>query len=298
MSISQTHSSAHKKEHTSIYFNKRKQRPAAVSKDYNYYNKTMNGFVQATPAPQVEPAVAEKAQIEDAAIADMAPPTEAAIAERAQIVDAARTCDDPMLFAPENVRNPDKVARCPLSVEALRLESVADNNNTFECYAAVLQGPPSKSMLRLCVPCVFDERDFVSYGEIRKYIFVRGCHGGYQTCFVFGDKTDPSPLYGINLNEFDAYMEDPENPDPNGVTISPVPNTNKPRKEMITILLRYRTNRQHAYQFTFDTSNDPTLANRFLDLFKQNDNKKGTKEGGYAVSVPGNVPKSKVPDVK
>jgi hypothetical protein len=229
----------------------------------------MSNFVYATPAPQVDPAVADKAPLEDAAIVEMARPVDAAIVEKAQSVDPALTYDDPMRYAPNNVRNPKQSEPAALSVEFLREESAVSGDvvSAFECYAAVLQGPPQKNIFRSCLPCVFDERDFVSYGEIRKYILVRGNRGSNQSCFVYGDKTDPAPLYGINLDDFDAFREDPEHPDPYSVTISPVPNTNKPRKEIITVLLRYKSNQAHAYQFTFDTSTDLTLADRFLHLF-------------------------------
>lgn len=50
-----------------------------------------------------------------------------------------------------------------MSVAALRGESGAD----FEGNAAVLRGAPKKNILKRALPLFFDERDFVSYGEVR-----------------------------------------------------------------------------------------------------------------------------------
>jgi hypothetical protein len=233
----------------------------------------ISGFVHAAPAPIVDPAVADKAPVEDAAVADGAVPTDAAIADRPSIVEPAVPFDNPMKYAPDCVRNPKISKSSVLSVNALRKQCKEDAKNGtvekttttyFESYAAVIQGTPSKNIFRRCLPCMLDERDFVSYGEVRKYIFVTSPKG---SCFIYGDIIDPTPLYGINLVDYIAVREDPNQPDSNSFTISPVPNTNKPRDELVTILLKTKSDLKQAYQFTFDTTNDTSLPDRFLSLF-------------------------------
>jgi hypothetical protein len=249
---------------------------------------TGSGFVLATPPPSVGPAVADKAPIEDAAIADRAEPTEAAVAVKANVVDAALPFDDPMSHAPDFVRNP-KMSKSPeMSIESLRRKAqeeskICGSRKFFESYAAVIQGTPSKNILRICLPCVFDERDFVSYGEVRKYIFVTSQR---RSCFIYGDIIDHAPLYSIDLSDYVALREDPNNPDPNSFTISPVPNTNKPRDEMVTILLKTKSDLKQSYQFTFDTTNDSSLPDQFLSLF-DNENTIGIiqQPGSHAVSA-------------
>jgi hypothetical protein len=234
--------------------------------------KVGKDFVLATPAPSVDPAVAVMAPVEGAAVADRVEPSEAAIADKPDVVDAALPFDNPMKHAPDFVRNPKKSISSEMSIESLRRKAIKESKSGgcrafFESYAAVIQGTPSKNILRICMPCVFDERDFVSYGETRKYIFVttRG------SCFIYGDIIDPKPLYSIDLLEYVALREDPDNPDPNSFTISPVTNTNKPRDEMVTILLKAKADLKQSYQFTFDTTDDSSLPIGFLSLFDDTD---------------------------
>jgi hypothetical protein len=131
-------------------------------------------------------------------------------------------------------------------------------------------------MLQICIPCYFDERDFVSMGEVTRYVFVKG-----NVIFVYGQETDPSPLYAIPLETVEAFKEDPKNLDKNSVTISPRVNTNEARENLVTILLRDRTTRRHVYQFTFNVSDDKSVAKRFLDLV----NFVGKISGGQVVTA-------------
>jgi hypothetical protein len=133
--------------------------------------------------------------------------------------------------------------------------------------AAVLRGAPSKNALQIWLPCFFDERDFVALGEVTRYVFVKG-----NCIFVYGQETDPSPLYAIPLETVQAVKEDPKKLDKHSVTISPRVNTNEARENLLTILLSNpnpnpnKTTRKHAYQFTFDVSHDKSVAKRFLEL--------------------------------
>lgn len=132
----------------------------------------------------------------------------------------------------------------------------------LEGYAAIIVGAPDKNILQRVLPFMYDERDFVSFGEVKKFFMVKN-----GTCFVYNDKSDPSPLYAFSMETVHAILEDPKKPDKGGVTISPIPNTNLPRESMVTVLLKHRSNRKQAFQFTFDTDSvDRATPKRFMDL--------------------------------
>ena len=220
----------------------------------------------AEPAPRVEGATADAAAYEEEAKASMVQQSEAPKVAAAAPVDPALVHDDPMHHAPASVKNPITGPTSSVSVAMLRGGSGAD----LECAAAVLRGAPEKNFLKVCLPCIYDERDFVTYGETKKYIMIKA-----GTCFVFGQESDPSPLYAIPLDDsIMAVKEDPDNPDPGSMTIDPLPNTNKQPKEIVTILLKYRTNGKQAYQFSFDTRTcDRSLPKRFMDLVEKSGSK-------------------------
>jgi hypothetical protein len=238
----------------------------------------------APPALRVSAAVAEKAPSCEPAVADsvqQSPPVQA------QPMEPAGPCipyDDPANFLPTTVhliKNDGSVITTKnsgittlLSVASLRGESGA----AFESYAAILRGAPEKNFLKVCLPCIYDERDFVTFGEVKKYCLIKG-----STCFVFLQDTDLAPLYAIPLDEVYPVQEDPHHPDPTSVTVSPVPNTNKPRKSVVTIMLKYRRDDSQAYQFTFDTEQDASLAKRFLDAVEMG-NAASKKSGGVATA--------------
>lgn len=154
-----------------------------------------------------------------------------------------------------------------MSVVGLRGTSGAN----FESQAAVLRGAPEKTFLKVWLPFIFDERDFVAFGEVLRYVLVKG-----NCCFVFADDKSHAPIYAISLDEVRAVMEDPKNPDPTSVTISPAPGkvyVNYSKENLITVLLKSRKDGSQAYQFTFDTSNDRSLAKRFHDLIENSSTK-------------------------
>lgn len=228
----------------------------------------------AAAAPEVEAAVADKAEYTDPAVADMVQQSAEVRVSPARVVDAAVSYDDPMRYAPDIVANPKELKPNALSVQVLRGQSGSD----FESYAAVLRGAPDKNFLKRFLPFIFDERDFVAYGEVKKYALVKG-----DCCFIYGEETDPSPIYAIPLFDLYPIQEDPNKPDKGSITVSPL-HTNKPRKEMVTILLKYKSNNNQAYQFTFDTKKDPSLAKRFLDVV-QNCGVAAAKRGPVTASV-------------
>lgn len=211
----------------------------------------------AAPAPAVEPAVADKAAYSDAAVADMVQQSEPVRVSSAAAVDPALPYDDPMRYAPSIVANPKQLKPDALSVQVLRGTTGSD----FESYAAILRGAPEKNFLQKWLPLFFDERDFVSFGEVKKYCLIKG-----DSCFVYAEESDPSPIYAIPLDDLYAIREDRDNPDKGSITINPRPGTNKPPKNLVTILLKYKKNRKQAYQFTFDIDKDPSLPKRFMDV--------------------------------
>ncbi len=112
---------------------------------------------------------------------------------------------------------------------------------------------------------IYDERDFVAFGEVARFVFVKG-----NCIFVYGQDTDPSPLYVFELGSIIAIQEDPKHPEKSSFTISPRLNTNEARENLVTILLKDSTSGQQLYQITFDTSNDKTVAMRFMDVLQVN----------------------------
>jgi len=231
----------------------------------------------ATPAPKVEEALAEKATVEDPAIADRVQQSAAARASPVRAVDPALPYDDPMRYAPAIVANPKAIQPNALSVATLRGRTGAD----FESEVAICRGAPEKNFLKRCLPFLFDERDYASYGELKKYCLVKG-----DCCFVYGEETNNKPLYAIPLEDFDATIEDRDKPDKLSITINPEPNTNKQRKEYVTVLLKNRSDKMQApYQFTFKIDRDPTLPQRFVDILAEGYSKTKEKRGRVTASV-------------
>ena len=129
----------------------------------------------------------------------------------------------------------------------------------------MIRGGVQKNFLRRCLPLLYDERDFVSMGEVLRFVFVKA-----NVIFIYGQETDPSPLYAIPLESVTALQEDPKNPDKDSFTISPRVNTNETGHNLVTILLKDKKTGKQAYQFTFDTSNDPGIGKRCLDTINYN----------------------------
>jgi hypothetical protein len=159
------------------------------------------------------------------------------------------------------------------NLEGLTTKQVRGSTGAdFESYAAVIKGAVRKNFLQILLPCIYDERDFVAYGEVKYYVLVKD-----GLCYIYVQETDPSPLYAIDVSLYFAVFEDPLKLEKGSWTISPMPNTNLPRKSMKTILLKLKATGKQAFQFTFDTENDESLAKVFQGLF-DNDKKKVTPE--------------------
>ena len=115
------------------------------------------------------------------------------------------------------------------------------------------------------MPWIFEERDFVAFGEVARYVFVKG-----NCIFVYCQDTDLSPLYAIQLETILAMQENPQKLDKDSFTISPRLNTNDAWQNLVTVLLKDRTTREQKYQITFDATNDKSLAKRFMDVLSMN----------------------------
>lgn len=208
----------------------------------------------AAPAPRVSAASATTvADAEDAA-AEPARPRLSPDASAPAVVEAAETVDDVMKYAPDTVKNKSTTKAAATSVEAIRGTSGSD----FEGYVAVLRGAKDKNFLQLILPCFFDERDFVSYGEAVRYVLVKS-----DNCFVYTDQDSTSPLYAIPLHDLQAITEDPSNPELTSITISPG-DQNISKADLETVLLKYSKSGKIAYQFTFNTAGDKTVSQRFM----------------------------------
>lgn len=110
----------------------------------------------AAPAPRVGKATADKAPSPDPAVADPPRASESVRVEKAEAVEPA------VAGYKETVIMPPQMKRDGMSVQVLRGETGAD----FESKAAVLRGAPKKDVLKRWLPWIFDERDFVAYGEV------------------------------------------------------------------------------------------------------------------------------------
>lgn len=114
----------------------------------------------ATPAPRVGKAIADKAPPPDPAVAEPVTPRacESVRVNKAEEVEpAVAGYKETVIVQPS-----PQTKRDEMSVQALRGETGAD----FESKAAVLRGAPHKDFLKRWLPWIFDERDFVAYGEV------------------------------------------------------------------------------------------------------------------------------------
>mmetsp|Transcript_127774 Transcript_127774/g.190414 ORF Transcript_127774/g.190414 Transcript_127774/m.190414 type:complete len:235 (+) Transcript_127774:113-817(+) len=217
----------------------------------------------ASPAPRVEAATADEVDTSGSLTVEAATPSGSVRVEPAPRVEPAALYDDPKKFAPPIPR----AEASHLSVASLR-GSGAD----FEGEAAVIKGPVQKNFFKRALPFLFDERDFVSYGEVARFVFVKG-----NCIFVYGQETDTSPLYLIEMQEVTVVQEDPRKPDKNSYTVSPRVNTNEGRESLVTLLLKDRVKGKLAYQISFDTSKDKGMAKRFLDVVSVNSKRYGSE---------------------
>lgn len=211
------------------------------------------------PAPKVEAARASAAKPQDAPAAAPAEISERVQAERPPGVECVVA--EPPRDGGSFIRRRDGVVRYDsnnyygnknkLSLEELR--SAHGGKLPFEASAGVIVGPADKNFFQKLVKPVriFNERAFVSYGEIRRYIAMVNAN-----LLVYAEKSDPTPLYTIPISDLIASKEDPNRPDFYSHTVSPeanvgLPFSKKTRGCLDTVLLR-DSSMKIVYQIVFD----------------------------------------------
>jgi hypothetical protein len=217
-----------------------------------------------TPAPKVEAATAEAVKPKAAPLAEE--PVASSVTN-AEAVSASFVCAEPPPNASlttdadkdddnTNMKKYDDITKP--TVEALR----ATGKIVFEGYAGVIIGAVHKSLCEKSFQCFYDERCFLSYGEVKRYIVImKDSH----VIFVYGDD-DMSllPMYTIPIDELDCLHEDPNNPSFYSHTISPEANpgllgepfsNNKTKGSLDTILLLDGKGKI-AFQLAFDRSEE------------------------------------------
>lgn len=170
-------------------------------------------------------------------------------------VEPAELVDDPKKFAPmASIAEPYKT-----SLNSLPLVRLRESGVDFEGPAAVSRGL-QMTFTRKVLPFLYDERDFISYGEALRYIAIKD-----QVCLVYTEETSPTPIFSVPLASLQAVKEDPNKPHKRSVTVSPMANSNITSDNLETILL-LDAHKKLAYQFTFDISPEGSkdLGDKFL----------------------------------
>lgn len=209
----------------------------------------------AQPAPIVDEAKAHAPDVSTSVKVEAAEVVEEPNIDAAPVVSDA-IVGDYQKFAPKVATE----TACVLSVAELKKQGTE-----FESEAGVIKGGVKKDILKKILPFFFDERDFVSYGEVRRFLFVRG-----HCIFVYGQQSDPRPLYLIEIKNYRAEIENPAKPDKYSFTISPQAGTNTSGSYFTTVLLKDKKSGKQSYQITFDTRNDKSLIKRFMDVLSVN----------------------------
>merc|ERR1712151_1236384 len=141
----------------------------------------------------------------------------------------------------------------------------------FQSKAAVPHETVKKTFFHKMLPFTQNERHFVPYGEVARYVVVKN-----EYVFVYFEKTDLRPLYTLRLsrNLYPEY-ENNDKPHSKSVTINPSINTNRTKAEQFkTVLLLETKTKKLKHQFTFDISEDNTIAKRFFETILMNKPKK------------------------
>lgn len=122
--------------------------------------------------------------------------------------------------------------------------------------------------------------DFVSYGEIRRYVAIKD-----HVLFVYAEKSDPNYIYTVPLGSLKAVKEDPKKPHKRSVTVSPGYGVGKDRQDsrMVNVLLLDDRGKL-AYQVAFNTKDYPgsddkfILAVQYVNIAEKNEEKVLQKE--------------------
>eukprot|EP00591_Stephanopyxis_turris_P002911 CAMPEP_0195527242 /NCGR_PEP_ID=MMETSP0794_2-20130614/28773_1 /TAXON_ID=515487 /ORGANISM="Stephanopyxis turris, Strain CCMP 815" /LENGTH=275 /DNA_ID=CAMNT_0040658109 /DNA_START=110 /DNA_END=937 /DNA_ORIENTATION=- len=245
----------------------------------------------ATPAPIVGPATVENAPLVEPATVTPVQPKHPATAEPATHVEPA-TAEPAMMDTDQLIKQQPShgstipcmpcqhshayhptngVATNGASVNTLRGGRGAD----FEGYCGILRAAAKHSLIQLLGNCCMKERDFVAYGEVRRFALLKDTF-----CFVFEDEDGTSPLYAIPMSNLSAVVEDESDPHPSSNTISPSGVSHGPVGAYETVLL-FKDGNKLEYQFTFDVRKDGGMAKRFANAVQNyNKNGEGQHQGG------------------
>lgn len=204
------------------------------------------------PAPKVDAPRVEAADPQEAPVAEKALASsivEIENAPRVSLVHAKPASDVSLAAEVENTSDKLFQLRIPTMVESLR----DSNKIRFESIAAVISGQAEKNVFQKIFPRLLDERSYVSFGEVKRYIVVVD-----EEIFIFADATDPSPLYTIPLMNLYPMREDSLRPHFRSHTVSPEANTglpraNQSRETLDTVLLTNTKGKNIAFQITFDS---------------------------------------------
>lgn len=137
----------------------------------------------------------------------------------------------------------------------------------FEGPAAVTSGMITTNyrkfqiFLSKCLPYgkyLYDERDFVSYGELLRYIVVKD-----DSLLVYTEESASNPVYTIPIDSLHPVKERRDKPHPRSLTISPMTNSNMQAVDLQTVLLLDARNRL-VQQLTFHCKNHPDMADDFV----------------------------------
>lgn len=110
------------------------------------------------------------------------------------------------------------------------------------------------------LPAIYDQRDFVTYGEISRYVAVKD-----DVLFVYAVRNDPTYLYTVPLGTLQAVKEDPKKPHKRSVTISPGYGSGISRQdENIENVILVDAKGNLVYQLAFNCKDDKEFANRFI----------------------------------
>lgn len=173
--------------------------------------------------------------------------------------------DDPRKFAPTTLlEEPHRDGTADISVDKLK---DGTSGIKFEGSAGVTKGMIINAVrkctlvLSKVLPAIYDQRDFVSLGEIMRYIVVKD-----DVLFVYAEKTDPSYLYTVPLGSLKCVKEDPKKPHKRSVTVSPGYGSGIDRQDAnLETALLLDAKDKLVLQIVFNRNGDTTdITNRFI----------------------------------
>lgn len=184
--------------------------------------------------------------------------------EAATKTEAAVMVDDPRKFAPTKQLN-EKHRDGSKEISVKKLQE-GGSGVSFEGEAGVSTGMKITGV-RKCtlflskfLPSIYDQRDFVSYGEIVRYVAVKD-----HVLFVYAEKTSPNYLYTVPLGTLKAMKEDPNKPHKRSVTVSPGFGSGLNRQDgSIETVVLVDALGKLAYQISFDVKVNKNIADNFV----------------------------------